>query len=679
MHSPQSDEVNADSELTNLQKYKLLLANLWYTWNPHNILPLIDLYGDGWRKNLPPAVLINKLGEEKLDQLLDQESEGLAQSLKLFREYFTRKTWFDNYTQEHPQFKKLTKHPIAYFCMEYGLIDWLQIYSGGLGILAGDYLKQASDMGIPFVGVGIFYHQGFFHQDIDHEGKQIETYILQDPKDFPLTLVKDQSGNDLLVEVEIAGHPVFVRSWELKIGKTKLYLLDTNFDKNSNWDDRMITANLYGGNIETRIRQEIVLGIAGVRLIKALNTDPSIYHMNEGHSAFLCLELARDIMLSQNVDFDFALERAKQNIAFTNHTLKQAGNDVFDFLLFEKYFGNYVKELKVDLNHLFDLGEEASYVHGGFSMTILALNFSKLANAVSKIHGQAAEKIWPAHPLVPITNGVHMETWIAPEIHALVDKYVGTDWHNPAMTTDYNKIKQIPPAELWEAHKIRKAKLINSLNAELGLNLNTEALTLAWSRRLVSYKRPDLIIANLEELKKNIVQTDMPLQILIAGKAHPADFIGKALLQKMNHSLAAPEFKNKVVIIPGYNWQLARRMVSGADVWLNTPYRFEEASGTSGMKASANGVLQFTTKDGWTDEVDWAQKGWEIGEESSHDHLHQILIQEILPLYFDRNPQGFNDRWLEMMLNSMILVLQNYSTERMMREYLEKIYSALLV
>jgi starch phosphorylase len=641
------------------------------------------LYGDGWRKNTPPGEFMSQYGKHKLESVLNEKSWEIDQNLRLFRDYMAkdREMWFDDVFLKdaaNSKFSQLKDHPIAYFSMEFGLIDWLQIYSGGLGVLAGDYLKQASDLGVPIVGMGIFYGHGYFHQDFNANGAQVETYIEQIPHEQHLELVTGKNGEPLEVTIEIHDHDVYVRAWRLKVGRIDLYLLDTNLEKNTRQEDKLISGHLYGGDQDTRIRQEILLGIGGPRLLKELQITPAVFHMNEGHSGFLVLEMARRYVEEQNFSFEDAIKEVDKHLVFTNHTLKSAGNDIFHYPMIVDYFTTYLDNLKTSIDKLYALGKDDLYAQGDFSMTILGLRNAKVSNAVSKLHGEAAKKLWPEFKLVPVTNGVHMPTWVSSEIHELVDKYVGENWHNPRYTVDYERVQRIPDQELWKAHMERKQKLIASINSELDMQLDPEALTIAWSRRLAQYKRPDLITSNLDRLAQLVTDSTKPIQILIAGKAHPRDTIGKELLQKMIQSLSRDVFKNKVVIVPGYNWQLARRMVAGADVWLNTPYRFEEASGTSGMKAAANGVIQLTTLDGWTDEVDWYKKGWVITEEDPSKALHDILQYQVIPLYFDKGIHGYNEYWLEMMKNSMQLVMQQYSTERMVKDYITQVYQPIL-
>lgn len=671
--------------MTTEQKFDELINNLWFSWNHHHILPFSDLYGDTWRKNPPPGTFTSTYGKKWYEDLLELNSWRIDQNLRLLWDYLAKKTkgqtWFHQQALKPmaADYRALLKNPIAYLCMEYGLIDWLQIYSGGLGVLAGDFMKVASDMGVPLVGVGIFYSQGYFHQDIDDTGYQQETYLSQDPEQYPIELVKDENGNPIEVSIEIVDHDVWVRAWRLKVGRNDLILLDTNFERNQDSTDRMISYHLYGGNEDTRIRQEILLGIGGPRMLRAMGVSPSIYHMNEGHSGFLVLEIARRYIEEKGMNFQDAIKLVGDHLVFTNHTLKQAGNDIFPYHLIQKYFNTYLDNLNTSLDSVFELGKDQLYAQGKFSMTVLGLRNAKISNAVSQLHGKAAKKLWPDHSLVAVTNGVHMPTWVSPEIHDLLDKYVGENWHFPEYEVDFSKINDIPDEELWQAHMERKRRLISSINDELSINLRPEALTIAWARRLASYKRPDLITYDVETLAEIVNNADRPVQFLYAGKAHPRDTVGKEMLQRMCNLFQEPRFKNKVVIVPGYNWQLARRLVSGADIWLNTPFRYEEASGTSGMKAAANGVLQFTTLDGWTDEVDWNGKGWIIDEHESADSLYSTLRDQIVPEYFNFADQGYNSAWVQKMKASMIVSLERYSMKRMMKEYLEHIYLPMML
>lgn len=664
------------------QKFVELLDNLYYTWKHKPNLPVINQYEEGWRQHPSPKSFLNDYGPNILQELLLKHTEEIKTYEQDLQDYLSKLTWFDKYLQDHTRFSVIKTNPIAYFCMEFGIVDWIQIYSGGLGILAGDYLKEVSDLGVPVVGIGIFYHQGYFNQRFSENGRQIDEYRIQDPEDLPLELVRGESGHPLRIEIEILDHIVYVQAWKLKVGRNNLYLLDTNIEENALPEDKMISAHLYGGDTDTRIRQEILLGIGGARLLSLLDIDPSIFHMNEGHSGFLVMEIAKQIMQKKSVNFETALRHVDSELVFTNHTLKPAGNDVFDFALLSKYLSTYCDDLQTSIESIFELGKDEDYSSGNFSMTMLGFRHAKVSTAVSKLHGDAAGRIWPKYPLLAITNGTHVPTWMASEFITLLEKYIGAKWIEKPLEVNFENVLKISHEEIWEIHLRRKRSLITTLNKELNLHLNPDALTIAWSRRLASYKRPDLIISDIQRLKRIVNNKDKPLQILIAGKAHPRDTLAVDLLQRINNELSSSmnsELSQKVVVIPDYNWRLAKNMVAGSDVWLNTPFRFEEASGTSGMKACLNGVLQLTTLDGWTDEVDWENKGFVIDAtdptKSLHDHLEYIVA----PLFFDRNIAGFNDTWVQMMLNSMYLALTGYSSSRMVQDYLNHVYSRILL
>lgn len=665
----------------NKQKLFDVLKNLYYSWDYRSTLPVINEFDEGWRRHPSPQSYFEDFGPHKLEEIIRDNENSINESYNRLNHYLSKESWFSRFVAKNPKFEKLNSNPIAYFCMEFGLIDWLQIYSGGLGVLAGDYLKEVSDLGIPVVGIGIFYHQGYFHQNFTPEGRQVDEYIAQDPLDYPLELVTDKLGNTLKIEFDIKDHVVYAQAWKMSIGRVPLYLLDTNIPDNKLPEDRMISAHLYGGDNDTRIRQEILLGIGGARLLKELEIDPAIFHMNEGHSGFLVLEIAKQIMHSRNIDFETAMKEVDSELIFTNHTLKPAGNDNFTYELIASYLYAYCDDLNTDLDTIFHLGRDDDYSSGNFSMTMLGFRHAKVSTAVSKLHGEAASRIWPKYRLLPVTNGTHVPTWLNPELNSILENYLGEDWASKPLELDLSRIYDIPHKELWEMHIKRKYKLINSLNKELSLYLNPDALTIAWSRRLASYKRPDLIISDIERMKRIVNNYDRPVQILISGKAHPRDVSAVDLLQKINRELSSAmnsELSQKVVVIPDYNWKLAKAMVSGADVWLNTPFRFEEASGTSGMKACLNGVLQLTTLDGWTDEVDWTDKGFIVDHNDPVTSLHDNLEFIVSPLFFDRNHEGYNDKWVKMMIESIILSIRDFSSSRMVKDYLEKVYSQVL-
>ncbi|MBP9758676.1 alpha-glucan family phosphorylase [Candidatus Dojkabacteria bacterium] len=648
------------------QKLEQMFSNLYYTWNK-DLYDLADrLDGYNWRKTNNPATIIQRYIEESNMVQQDIDFGILSKGFSELEKYMKAPTWFDEKSKEDVQLAKLNTNPILYISAEFGFVEWLQIYSGGLGILAGDFIKQASDHGIPLFGVGLFYHHGFFHQDIDSHGMQYENYSRLDPAGCLLHLVKDKKGEVIKIEVIIKDHVVFIRAWELKVGRTSVYLLDTNFDDNDLWEDKMITAHLYGGSEDTRIRQEIILGIGGYRFIKKLGVVPSVIHMNEGHASFALLEKLKEITDKTYIKAKFI--EARKNILFTNHTLVTAGNDKFEYAMLKEYLEPYARELGVTFEEIFEIGSESQYSKDKFSMTVLGLRGSKIANAVSKLHGEAAKNLWPDYKLEAVTNGVHTPTWICKPIQELFFKYVDPQWNNPTSQTNWDNIRNIPNNDLWLAHKKQKEEMIKRVNATLGVELNPEILTFVWTRRFAAYKRPQLFLNDLEQLAEILYSTDRPMQFLIGGKAHPKDILGKELLQKVVQVTLNPRFKNKITFLTGYNWNLARYLVSGADIWLNNPIRFEEACGTSGMKAGANGVIQFTTLDGWTDEVDWYGKGWALPQENISNEIYNIIRDQIKPLYYENS---IPENWINMMKETMIITNRQYNSGRMMGEYIE--------
>lgn len=643
---------------------EILLSNIYYTWNK-DIYDFVDtLDGYNWRKTLPPTSIIHRYLEEEHIIEQDKDIKLINDSLIEFREYMDRETWFQVHSKEDPDLLVFQENPILYFSAEYGLVDWLQIYSGGLGVLAGDYVKQISDDGIPFVGIGFFYKQGYFHQDIDTEGMQREVYFPQEPASCLLRMLKDESGNPMEITVNIQGRDVFVRAWKLEVGRTTLYLLDTDYNKN-NWEDRQITSHLYGGDNSTRIRQELILGVGGYRMAKEMGIKPSVFHLNEGHASFFLLEKMKEHMAGSG-SIRETLDKAKQNVMFTNHTLNPAGNDKFGHDLLKEYLEPYASDLGVDFDKIFELGYDEDYSDGDFATTIFGLNGSKVSNAVSKLHGEAVKKVWPNFNMIAITNGVHMPTWVSKPIQELLDKYVDPNWRDPVVEPNWDKIRDIPDEDLWKIHHDLKKMMIDRLNYTLGTELKHDVLTIVWTRRFAAYKRPDIFLHDLERLKHLLYDSQNPVQFLIGGKAHPKDMIGKELLQRVAQIALDPEFKNKVTYMTAYNWNLARYLVAGTDIWLNNPIRFEEASGTSGMKAAANGVLQLTTLDGWTDEIDWYGKGWVLPQKDIHAKIYEIIENQVAPTYYEGK---FSKTWVSMMKETMIVALRDYNMGRMLEEY----------
>lgn len=674
LHTVDDDLVNLHPREQALKVYK----NYYYSWNRHSHSPTHPLYNTNWIHNPSPISIIKNMSDEDFNEYWKNNKKWIHLHLRHLDLYTHEYTYYKKLESIHHKLGKLNANPIAYFSMEFAISDWLQIYSGGLGVLAGDVIKQFSDSGVPSVGVGIFYNQGYFHQKISDDGEQIEEYTEQKIEDYPFEPAKRPNGEIAEIEIQIVDHPVYVRAWIANVGRSRLILLDTNFDKNERWEDRMITAHLYGGDQDTRIRQEVLLGIGGYRMLIDMGIDSFICHMNEGHSAFVQLSMAKRFMYRDNINFQQALEKGRSQMVFTNHTLKTAGNDNFPYDLTRKYLEPYAWEMNIDFERIWAIGSDEPITQGKFSMTIAGMRGAKVSNAVSELHSKAAKKIWPSYSLTPVTNGVHMPTWVARPIHQLLDVHVGERWHDPRVNTDFDRIYSIPKETLWKTHKSLKKKLINELNTELDINLNTDAILFSWFRRFAEYKRPDIIISDVNRLLEIVSsESSSPIQFIIGGKAHPQDTRGQELLRKVFMELKRPEFKDKIVFVPGYNWRLAKLLVAGSDVWVNTPRRYEEASGTSGMKAAANGVLQLTTLDGWTDEVNWQDKGWTLADHDPNTFFN-VIQNEIIPAYNSTGFGNFPKEWTDRMLRTMRAVLNQYSSERQVDEYIRDLYLPLL-
>jgi starch phosphorylase len=599
---------------------------------------------------------------------------------------------------------------IAYFSAEYGLTECLPVYSGGLGILSGDHLKSSSDQDYPLIGLGLLYQQGYFRQFLNPDGWQQERYPMNDFYTLPLETVKDADGNDLKVSVKLPTGNAFIQIWKLGVGRITLYLLDTNIPENVLPQDRDITDSLYGGDIDTRIRQEIVLGVGGMRALQAMGLQPTVFHMNEGHSAFLALEQIRLLMRDRKLNFAEALETARASNVFTTHTPVPAGIDLFDPGMMYHYFSEYCAEVGVDFQQLMALGRRNCFNRDErFSMAVLALNTSSYRNAVSRLHREVSQEmfhdLWPELPLweVPITsitNGVHLPSWLNGNLALLYDQYLEPDWrerfNDPAI---WNQIDDIPDEELLEVHRRRKRRLISfvrsrqhssavrrqasSLEVQRSKEvLDPNAFTIGFARRFATYKRATLLFRDVERLKRILLNKDMPVQIVIAGKAHPKDQPGKTYIREVVLLSRDPELWKHVVFVEDYDMKVARELVQGVDVWLNNPRRGEEACGTSGMKAAINGVLNLSILDGWFDEAYETSGGWAIGERETYsddqDALHasaiySLLENEIVPMFYERREQAPRE-WMRRVKQSLTHISPAFDCRRMVHEYMTELY-----
>ena len=601
---------------------------------------------------------------------------------------------------------------IAYFSAEFGLHESLPIYSGGLGVLSGDHCKTASDLDLPFVGVGFIYPQGYFRQRIDPEGKQQAIYEKLDFGEIAATPALGADGIQVIIDVDLPGRKVYAKVWRVQVGRVPIYLMDTDVPANAP-EDRELSARLYGGDQQMRISQEIVLGIGGVRALRALGIKPAVWHLNEGHAAFLQLERMREYVQDEKLSFEAALWTVRGDSLFTTHTPVPAGNDAFGFDLIDRFFSDYWGRLGLDRERFLDLGRYESASGPQFGMTVLALRTAGRANGVSALHGEVARRMWaplwpgitePEVPIEHVTNGVHTESWMHPELAKLMDRYLDSDWRDRLDDpTLWETVSGIPGAELWAQHENARAEMLELVRDRLARQLSRQGaapaaveqaahvldpgtLTIGFARRFATYKRATLIFHDQERLKRILDDPERPVQIIFAGKAHPADEAGKALIQTVYQLSRKPEFLSKIVFVEDYDMNIARHLVAGADVWLNTPRRPHEASGTSGQKAGLNGVLNFSVLDGWWVEGFDEDNGWAIGSEknytneAAHDEadalsLYTTLEEVIIPLYYDRDEDGKpTNGWLDRMRASIASIAPEYSTHRMLKDYVTDFY-----
>ena len=685
--------------------------NLWWSWNTEflKLFKLLDI--DLWERiGKNPVKFLKQVSQEKLENAA-KNNEFLKEYDKVvkdFNDYMNSKdTWFKkNYPNN-------TNDLIAYFSAEYGLDETIPIYSGGLGILSGDHMKSSSDMGIPLIGIGLLYKSGYFHQKINGYGQQETEYHAIDISLLPITPVKDHEGKDLLIYLKFPKKKLYLKVWQIKIGRNTLYLMDSDIDENIQ-EYRNITSTLYGGGQEMRIQQEIVLGMGGVNLLYTLGLRPTMYHMNEGHSSFLTIELIKNMMKYKQVSFELARDIVSSMTAFTTHTPVPAGNDIFPLNLVEQYFNGFWDRLGLTKEEFFKLGMEpnADIDKSGFDMGILALKVAGKKNGVSKLHGAVSRelfsKVWPEipsneSPIEYVTNGVHICSWLAPTIKDLYNKYLEPYWQDNIQDNNiWKNIDKIPDEELWKVHQSRKEKLLkivkNSTIERLRRynyayediekmvgNIDPNILTIGFARRFATYKRATLIFRDLERITQIFNEKNKPIQIIFAGKAHPSDKQGQDLIRYIHDISLKPQFKGKVFILENYNIGMSRYLISGVDVWLNNPRRPLEASGTSGQKAAINGVLNFSVLDGWWAEGYNQKNGWTIGTNAKYQSyeeqdkadstsIYDTLENKIIPMYYEKNEKGFSDTWVRMMKNSIESNAGRFSTSRMLENYTKNIY-----
>jgi starch phosphorylase len=650
-----------------------IAENLWFSWLPGERALFAELDAERFAElGNNPTALLAELSDDRLAEALASPMfvGQLEQALAELEAEAARSTWWQGRREDD-------RLSIAYFSTEFGLDESLPIYSGGLGILAGDHLKSASDLGVPLVAVGLFYREGYFRQQLDESDWQGERYPENEPSRLPL------APEDVRVTVELADDdgvfvPVHARVWRVQVGRVPLYLLDTDVDENPDWA-RRITDRLYGGDRRHRLRQELVLGIGGVRALRALGLDPAVFHMNEGHSAFLQLERLRELVEDAGVGRDAAAGRLRASTVFTTHTPVPAGNEIFDAWLVEQNVGPLVQRCGYSWDEFVALGRIG--LSEAFGLTPFALRTSSYANGVSALHGEVSREmwhgLWPDRsiddvPIGSVTNGVHARTWIADEL----DRLLGTE--EDTATPDFARAYELSADELSSAHSDAKARLLAGLAARNGTRFDPNVLTIGFARRFATYKRADLLFSDADRLARLLADPERPIQIVLAGKAHPADEGGKALIQKLVRFVHDPRSAGRVAFIEDYEMSIARLLVQGVDVWLNNPRRPLEASGTSGMKAALNGVVNCSILDGWWCEGYSPDTGFAIGgniaaDDASQDTadanaLYDVLEREVIPAYYDRS------RWLELMRNSIAQLGARFNTNRMLVEYVETMY-----
>ena len=684
-----------------LSRLSELAYNILWSWEPVIRALFRRLDPSLWKEcRYNPVVMLGRVSQATI--------ERAAGDPRYLRQYADACERYDAQLKSVP---RTDDKLIAYFSAEYGLTECMPIYSGGLGILSGDHLKSSSDCEMPLVGVGLLYQKGYFRQYLNPDGWQQERYLDNDFYTLPIKPVRDAAGKEMRVSVDLPTGPIAIQIWAMEVGRVKLILLDTNVAENVLPQDRGITDQLYGGDNDTRIRQEIVLGIGGMRALQAIGVEPTVFHMNEGHSAFLAIERVRLLIERHRLTFEEAIEATRCNNVFTTHTPVAAGIDIFDVGMMHHYFESYCRAAGIEFDSFMALGRRNASDRGEhFSMAILALNTSAYRNAVSALHGEVSREMWHGlwpelpvweTPITSITNGVHLPSWLNGDLADLYDQYLEPDWRERHGNQEvWELVKEIPDEELQEAHRRRKRRLIAFIRdrqtesafrrkaaaAEIRYSsevLDPNALTIGFARRFATYKRATLLFRDVERLKKLLLNRERPVQIIIAGKAHPKDQPGKTFIREIVALSRDPELWKHVVFVEDYDMKVGREMVQGVDVWLNNPKRGEEACGTSGMKAAMNGVLNLSILDGWFDEIYEESGGWAIGDRlpytDEQDGLHAseiyyLLENEIVPMFYDRREHGSAAEWMRRVKQCIMNITPRYDARRMVLDYQTQLY-----
>ena len=693
----------------NLGSLMELAKNVWWTWNPDAIFLFQDMDRDLWqRTGHNPVALLGAIEQPRIEKLANDEIflARLEEVYKNFQRYLNSHTWYRKASGEASNCK------MAYFSAEFGLHESLPVYSGGLGILAGDHMKSASDLGLPLVGVGLLYKHGYFQQYLNPEGWQLETYPSNDVHNMAVTLIKDEDGVPVNITVPIENRNIYVQIWSIEVGRIKIYMLDTDVPLNSS-EDRQITAYLYGGGLENRLKQEIVLGIGGIRALNKLDESPTVCHMNEGHSAFMAIERMAVLIRENGLDFEQALEAVRAASVFTTHTPVPAGIDRFPADMIRRYFVDIANEIGIGIEKFLDLGRiNPGDQSEDFCMAVLAIRTAAQTNGVSKLHGEVSRKMWkdiwpriPENevPITHVTNGIHTRGWLSGEMSRLYQRYLGRKWmDDPSDHTIWKRVENIPAFELWRTRERLRERLIAFARTRLKKQLTArgvpgyqlrqaeetldpETLTIGFARRFATYKRANLLLRDIERLKRIVNNREHPVQFIFSGKAHPKDRYGKELIQAVVQASSDPDLRTKLVFLENYDIEVARYLVQGVDVWLNNPRRPNEASGTSGMKVPANGGLNLSILDGWWCEGFNGHNGWTIGSgEEYEDHAYQddiesrllydIIENMVAPLFYKRSSHDIPEEWVKLMKNSIRSICPVFNTNRMVEEYCTEFY-----
>ena len=692
-----------------ISRLRELSYNLWWSWNPDALSLFRRLDVDLWDDDVQnPVRFLTLVPQPRLNQAASDRAylAHVTRVLDAFDAYLTGHTWFG---QRHEEFSNST---IAYFSMEFGLHESLPVYSGGLGVLAGDHLKSASDLGVPLVGIGLLYRQGYFQQRLTADGWQLEEYPMLDVAHMPVTPVLDEQGEHVAIELPVGHRSVWIQVWRVQVGRVVLYLLDTDVHRNAQ-KEREITSRLYAGGSTERIEQEVILGIGGLRMLARLGITPAVCHMNEGHSAFLAVERIRQRMESDQLSFAEAREAVVPSNIFTTHTPIPAGIDTFGPELLHKYLDPFLPAIGLSPEAFQAIGKkDPADEDEPFSMAVLALRLSGAANGVSALHGHVSRDmwhgVWPGAPrdevpITSITNGIHVNSWMSPEMSDLLHRYLGPEWaENPVDHDAWLRVDEIPEIELWRTHERRRVALVAYARQRLkeqlrqrgappaeiksaGEVLDPEALTVGFARRFAPYKRGALLFRDPQRLLALVTNQERPVQFIFAGKAHPRDDNGKEIIKQILTFIKKPEFRRRIVFLENYDIAVARKLVQGVDVWLNNPVKPREASGTSGMKVPPNGGLNLSVLDGWWPEAFNGENGWAIGDGRVYEDpayqdyvegeaIYDLLEKELVPTFYERTADGLPRRWIARMKASMRSICPMFNTNRMLEEYANRLY-----